>query len=104
MAYHATWRALAITYGVVAFMQLFLGLTVHATWAWVVAATCAVISGGFGVAAVRGQRILSNDRKANAPHRRRIYARAAAIGADGGLDGSSLRPLAISPKTRRQDR
>lgn len=56
MAGRATWRALAVTYGVVTTMQLYLALTMHAPWAWILAATCAAAGGVCGIAALRRPR------------------------------------------------
>ena len=51
MTSRATWRALAITYGVATVMQLYLAVTMRAPWAWILAATCAAAGAACSVAA-----------------------------------------------------
>ncbi|MCR6483031.1 hypothetical protein M8542_09390 [Amycolatopsis sp. OK19-0408] len=52
----ATWRALAVTYAIVAGIQLYLALTMHVRWAWEIAVACAAAAGGCTIAAVRHAR------------------------------------------------
>lgn len=53
MQRQATWRALAVTYAVVAGMQVWLAISMNVAWAWVVGAVFAVAAAGLGVAALR---------------------------------------------------
>jgi hypothetical protein len=50
MQHQATWRALAVTYAVVAAIQLYLAVSMGVTWAWVLTAFCGTASAGFGAA------------------------------------------------------
>ncbi|WP_284747737.1 hypothetical protein [Amycolatopsis sp. RTGN1] len=53
MERQATWRALAVTYGVVAVIQLYLAIVMNATWAGVLATVCGAAAVSFMIAAGR---------------------------------------------------
>jgi len=57
MQRQATWRALAVTYAVVAGMQFYLAVSMNAAWAWVLGAVFVLAAAGFGFAAWRARRL-----------------------------------------------
>jgi hypothetical protein len=61
MQRQATWRALAVTYAVVAGMQVYLATSMNATWAWALGAAFGLAAGGFGFAAWRARRLPADD-------------------------------------------
>jgi hypothetical protein len=61
MQRQATWRALAITYAVVAGMQVFLAVSMNAAWAWALGAAFALSAVGFGFAAWRARQLPADD-------------------------------------------
>lgn len=52
----ATWRALAVTYAVVAGMQVYLAISMNTAWAWELGAVFALAAAGFGFAVWRARR------------------------------------------------
>jgi hypothetical protein len=54
MQRQARWRALAVTYAIVAGMQVYLAISMNAAWTWVLGDVFAVAAAGFGFAAQRG--------------------------------------------------
>jgi hypothetical protein len=61
MQRQATWRALAITYAVVAGIQVYLAISMNATWEWALGAVFALTAVGFGFAAWRARRLPADD-------------------------------------------
>jgi hypothetical protein len=57
MQRQATWRALAVTYAVVAGMQVYLAVSMNAAWAWALGALFALAAVGFGFATWRARRL-----------------------------------------------
>lgn len=57
MQRQAPWRALAVTYAVVAGMQVYLAASTNAAWALALGAVFALAAVGFGFAAWRGRRL-----------------------------------------------
>jgi len=57
MQRQATWRALAVTYAVVAGMQIYLAVSMDAAWAWVLGAVFTLAAVGFGFAAWRSRHL-----------------------------------------------
>lgn len=53
MERRATWRALAVTYAVVAGIQLYLAIVMGVVWAWVLTVVGAMIAVGCAIAAAR---------------------------------------------------
>lgn len=69
MQLQATWRALAVTYGVIAGIQLYLAITTGAFWAWVLATVCTAAVVGLGVAAVHCSQAAHDDEVVDSRHR-----------------------------------
>jgi hypothetical protein len=57
MQRQATWRALAVTYAVVAGLQVYLAISMNAAWALVLGAVFALAAAGFGFTAWRVRRV-----------------------------------------------
>ncbi|MBE8519461.1 hypothetical protein ILP97_18450 [Amycolatopsis sp. H6(2020)] len=57
MQRQATWRALAVTYAVIAGIQVYLAISMNATWAWALGAVFALAAVGFGFATWRAWRL-----------------------------------------------
>ena len=59
--HQATWRALAVTYAVIAGMQVYLAISMNATWAWALGCAFALAAGGFSFAEWQARRLPADD-------------------------------------------